>query len=340
MSPFISACLRPTALATAILSALPLMAKADDTSPVVSSSTVTLSNLRFELVDINPNDGITPSVSFDLTGQLSVTDVSGTTSTSYSNALLPLTPTTLVSSNGHSSITTTADSVTLKSFTTLQDALSASSGFTTTPGYNDGNTGSNNSANLSVSNPQSIAGNLTGMNFGQFTLSANTILRITGTATSSSTLDATPLLAALPGNAQNPAVWINKYPNYQAATLALGKLTVAQNGDASSITGLQGSAATLAYPPSLSVSQTSTAASYTQSQAFDLVFTNLGDTSTVGDVLWTLGASEQLSTGWSYLLPDVIVPPPDVPGIPEPSTYALMGLGLVGIALTRRRIAR
>lgn len=337
MSPFISACLRPTALASAILSALPLMARAGDTSPVVSSSTVTLSNLRFELIDLNANDGVTPSVSFDLTGQLSISGplASNTSSSTYSNTLLPSTPTTVVSDSGRSSITTTADSVTLKSVTTVQDLLSTNPNFTTSLGYNYGYMGNNNRADLSVNNPQSIANNLTALSFGQFTLSANTILRITGTASSNSSLDATGLLGAMPNGASNPTLSINKYPDPSAVGLALGKINAIQNGDMITPTGLQGSLATVPTHPTLSVDQTNPTASDTQSQDFELVYTNLHSASVTGDVSFSLSAINDLSVNWNYSLPDT-----GVPSIPEPATYALMGLGLVGIALTRRRITR
>lgn len=335
MSPFISACLRPTALAAAILSALPLMARADDTSPVVSSSTVTLSNLHFELIDLNPNDGVTPSVTFDLTGQLSISGIAGADSvtSTYSNTLLPSTPTTVVSANGRSSIVTTADSVTLKSVTTLQDLTAAGVNFATTSGFTTNYWNGNSSANVSVNNPQSVAGSLAPLSFGQFTLSANTILRITGTVTSSSSLDAAPLLQALPTTASNPTLWINKDPYPSSTQLAIGKLDIQHSGSTINVLDVQGSMAGLPVHPGLSVDQTNTKASDTQSQGFELIYTNLHGASETGDVLWTLGASNNLNMRWTYLIPDV-------PSIPEPSSYALMGLGLVGIALARPRIAR
>ncbi|RTL30373.1 MAG: PEP-CTERM sorting domain-containing protein [Burkholderiales bacterium] len=340
MSPFIRACLRPTALAIGILSVLPLTARADDTSAVVASTTVTLSNLHYELVNLQPNGGSIPAVSFDWTGQLSTTrgfqfpdpDVSQT----YGNTLLPASPTTVTGTNGLTSISTTADSVTLQSVTTLQNLQAGGQQISNDPGFHSLNWYNYNSAGLSLSNPNSVAGGLFGMaDFGQFTLSANTALRITGTMASTSSLDLTPLLNALTTGTSGTTGTITASANSNGigpnAQLMLGKLQVNQdsNGNIPSI-GVQGSAFSL-NNANLSVSNAQPTASDSNSQAFELVFTNLHDTAQTGDLMLSLNASSGIYAGMSYVIPDV-------PSIPEPSTYALMGLGLVGITLTRRRI--
>lgn len=346
MSPFISACLRPTALATAILSTLPVIARADDTSPIVSSSSVTLSNLHYELVNLQPNGGSTPTVSFDWTGQLSTTNGSSgpltDASQTYGNTLLPASPITLSGTNNSTSISTTPNGATLRSVTTLQNLQAGGEQITNDPGFHALNWNNYNSAGLSLSNPNSVAGGfLDRADFGQFTLSANTALRITGTVTSTSSLDLTPLLNALTAGTSGTAETITASANSNGfgfgvapnVQLLLGKLQVNQDntGNESSL-GVQGSAFAL-YNANLSVSNAQPTASDSNSQAFELVFTNLHDTAQTGDLMLSLNASSGIYAGMSYVIPDV-------PSIPEPSTYALMGLGLVGITLTRRRITR
>lgn len=83
----------------------------------------------------------------------------------------------------------------------------------------------------------------------------------------------------------------------------------------------------------------------TDSQIVALTFANVGNTEMQAYLDLFVQASTYLTaersvsntqTTYGDPVPDTPVLPP-IPGIPEPSTYALMGLGLVGIVMARRR---
>jgi hypothetical protein len=83
------------------------------------------------------------------------------------------------------------------------------------------------------------------------------------------------------------------------------------------------------------------------SKDFMLTFANLSDDpAEVGFGIFVDSTVTQQFQGYSSQTvtelgdPVVVVTPPPVPGIPEPSTYALMGLGLVGMAAAVRRARR
>jgi len=70
-------------------------------------------------------------------------------------------------------------------------------------------------------------------------------------------------------------------------------------------------------------------------QDFEFTVVNFGDSNLTGLIALQLTVGSDLSLYAQRF--SEITPPIDIPAIPEPSTYALMGLGLVGIATVARR---
>jgi hypothetical protein len=130
MSALIRTPLRPVMLACAIALCSHATAQAAG-DPIVAQSTVTLSGLSFQLIDLTPGDGIAPSLSFQTEGIIdtsnSVYDEASDSylpgGPTYSNSLLPTTPVNYTTPDGLSTVTSTSNSVTLQSQLPLSQVL-------------------------------------------------------------------------------------------------------------------------------------------------------------------------------------------------------------------------
>lgn len=169
--------LRALAVAAALcLSASPVLA--------ASSASVLLSNVQLLLVDLNPDDGISPSVSFgsgssrgDASASFTQPGSSGSETASFNGLFGAWSPGSAAVSGPYSS----ASSVLAGSGTATGSVLSTT-GNGTAPGSGfclPGDSGFNTCFNASASFSASLAPLDT---FGQFVLSANTLLVLTADA--------------------------------------------------------------------------------------------------------------------------------------------------------------
>ncbi len=325
--------LRPASLALAAALCLGSSAQAAS-DPLLAQTSLTLNGLSFQLIDLTPDDGIAPSLNFqtqvfiDISRQGAGDMTPDYLGQPYQNSLLPP-PQAYISADGMGSLTSTADSVTLQSQLPLSQLLPQPSP-TDEAGtvdrvtrdafqdmdmfvadgvhkFADGNQGSIGAYGL------------------PFTLGAGTGLVLQGTASTHLTFDGSALRTEL--DAYGYEFW-----NLNA------KLDADVMFSMSDIDGMD-------LPNMLWFSKASSmkfdqdsmndTLSATKSQSFKFSLLNPHDTEMAGSVLLSLGIGSHLTLDASRT--EITDPPIDIPAIPEPSTYALMGLGLVGIAAVARR---
>ncbi len=345
MSHMVRMGLRPASLALAAALCFGTHVQAAD-GPIVAQSTLTLSGLSFHLIDLTPGDGIAPSLSFQTQGIVDSANSaydeandswvhSGPT---YSNSLLPSTPLNYVSPDGLSTVTSTANSVTLQSQIPLSQILPV----VTPPNvygsddylYN----GASTSTDLAVGefSPEALQ---------PFTLSAGTVLVVRGTLSGSFSLDATALQAELTANGYTD--WSLSQTAYSDGGFIMAAQLNDLADEAGVISGLSGSQVNgivtnfwndgTSY---LSNTDGELLRQVSASKDFEFTLTNLGSSDMTGVLTLGLMAGSYLNLDASrpsLWTPPIDLPPIDVPAIPEPSTYALMGLGLVGIVAVARR---
>lgn len=313
----------------AVAAALPVYAQAD----VATTASAQITALSYRLIDLNPNDGITPTVTFN-----NVTHITANYNSDYfledslpivrdeTASYIGLVPettlnTSLKGASGTASAQGYAVSASLLASETLAHAdpsqrdyqgfgLSSDAGLGVNPGMYD-----------DMGNPMSI------------TLSANTALIVTGVANIKGQFDAEAFYAqaaTLPGFRN-----LSMFPWDMvgaSVTLSLGTQSYEQDAYGNLIvTTSNSSSATLA--------NSMDNASFDYTKELSAQFANLTD----ADANVTLGIQANAhvhlmgSLDFTEALPIDPNPPVITPSVPEPGTYLLMGLGLAGIGLARRR---
>ncbi|MDD2977948.1 PEP-CTERM sorting domain-containing protein [Aquabacterium sp.] len=332
MSDMVRMGLRPASLALAAALCFGSSAQAAD-DPLVAQASVTLSGLSFQLIDLTPGDGIAPSLSFQTEGIIDMWNTvydeasdswlhSGPT---YSNSLLPTTPVNYTTPDGLSTVTSTSNSVTLQSQVALSQVLPPLS---PPDGTGTGDYVSNwagTGTDLAVGAPYDGG-------YQSFTLGAGTGLVLRGTLSTQFTVDSSAVQNEMEANGYD--TW-----SLTGGGDSSGSFVMAAK--ANELFDIYGNLEGFEWQQGNNVqlyvsrwswhgsSEDNTMLNQSESQDFEFTVVNFGDSTLTGvlalqlDVYSNVGVSaEHFST---------------IPTIPEPSTYALMGLGLVGIAAVARR---
>jgi len=341
MSDMVRMGLRPASLALAAALCFGSSAQAAD-DPLVAQASVTLSGLSFQLIDLTPGDGIAPSLSFQTQGIIDSSNmVYAETSDSwlpagptYSNSLLPSTPLNYVSADSLSSITSTGNSITLQSNLPLSQVLPA---LTSPDGTGIGdyvNHGLMTGTDLNLGNP--FEGT-----YQSFTLGAGTGLVLRGTLSNYTSVDRTAVQSALEANGYD--WWSLSIGGNNAGIFQMAEQFT--DNYPNGYLMKQGNVVELVDDHFVTYDSTyyddGISQSHSASSEFEFTVVNFGDSDLTGMVALNLMTNSDLNlnaTRYSIIPPAIGVPEDlYIPAIPEPSTYALMGLGLVGIATVARR---
>lgn len=316
--------LTPITAATAM--AITMIGSAQAADPVLVSTKASLSNLTFQLIDLDPTDGITPWIQFSTQGTLDTGYYGGgsgsTTFSSPINNPLPAQTQTATSPDGNA--------IAVAGPTSLQASSSITLGqlapITTYASIGSG-------ANVSVS------GNVapdTGIPYPSMTLSANTLLIIRGSASVQVNRDLSSLQTAL--NAST-ADWMNITGYNMSASTSIGLSTSTYDPNTgtdsstyssfSLFTPNDGSLYTTLYknndPTGLPLTE-----SYTSAVTpFSVQLANTGASNIVADF-----SASAVASGYLEIAPVYVSQQPPVP---EPSTYFLTGLGLVAAGAVARK---
>lgn len=345
MSHLVRTPLRPAMLACAIALCCHanVQAAAD---PLVAQASLSLSGLSFQLIDLTPNDGIAPSLSFQTQGMIDTWNSAYDEATDsyiylgpqFQNSLLPSSPLTHVTPDGMSTLTTTSNSATLQSQVTVSQILPS-----LTPPNTEGV--DDYVSNWTTTGTDLTVGNAFPGEFQQFTLGAGTALVVRGSLSGSYSVDGTAIQAELAANGYTD--WSLYHTGRSDAAFIMAAQVHDLTSEPGSFAGLIGNQVNgivtslyndgANYLGSADGELTLHAAA---SKDFEFTLTNLGSADMTGVMALNLTVGSDLSlyaSRPSLWTPPIDLPPIDVPAIPEPSTYALMGLGLVGIAAVARR---
>jgi hypothetical protein len=378
----------------AVAAALSLAAAAAQAESPYLSASIKLSNLSFQLIDLNPNDGVAPSMTILTKGNLSVTPFD-TYSVGFGNdpvtTVVPFASQAITGSplvdfsaqSGGVGVSTTSNSLSMQTSVKASELIAKPATVETntydygpqvaTYTYSSQVSGGGNDGTLSLVGSRQAGWNDPLVYSAK--LSANTALIVTGQAAVDVHIDRTMLDTAyqqvladygtpelgttIDANSMARAYITMSLYSSASDGLSSGGFTTGQDSYSSSsfrlgtevyadaLSGIQ------LYDPSTGFSDIVNGNTHdiNKQRTFSLVsFNNTGldiDLSLDLQAQVTALQSVQRSTSTStytdnpnYVppeLPPFVTPDPSVPTIPEPSTYALMGLGLVGIALASRR---
>ncbi len=312
--------------APGLVLAAALVSSAHAADPVLMSSSASLSNLTYQLIDLDPTDGITPWVQFSLGGNLDPGYYSGSPNaisfTPPTNSFLPGQTTTATSSNGSAQAIAGPSQLLTSSSVSLSQVTPISSPMTSM----------GNGASATVS---SVTDPNTGTSVTPaITLSANTLLIIKGSASVQMSRDLTSLQAAVDAST---ADWVN-VTAYQTAGISVTLSHQITSADGSSSTGtysdfslyspVDGTLTTSLYRGG-DPSQLPLTLNYTSGVTpFTVQWANTGASSAMADLSISTGGSTYLEA-----VPVYVSQPP----VPEPSTYVLTGLGLLAAGTVARK---
>lgn len=323
MRSFASTRFAPTALALA-LAALPVIAQADS---VIASHSAQLSNLRIELIDLDPSDGITPAFSYDA-------DLFGL----EGDSVIPTVPKdpsawmptkTFEYTDGGVHLSVGPDSVSAGTSWTLAQAVTGRE-------WQEGSAFNSDTVNFGR-RMQAVtfkAGTTSLFDFElpRFTLTANTQIVISGHASYSRELDTSALNEWLATSGydhytlQENAPFIGVMAQFRRDGEVPGEW-VEGNPDSFFMTSQDGTP--------LAVSDTSPGGVAALAENdFSITFSNATGTATSGLLLMSAVADPMLT----LVLTRSATPTP----VPEPASWALMGLGLAfgAVAMRKQRHTR
>lgn len=321
--------LTPVAAALTLATLLTNPARAADA--VLMSSTATLSDLTYQLIDLDPTDGITPWATFSISGFVGVGSPGSDTTYSSTTGLGPSQSILTATGNGSASALAGPNQIQVYSSIRTSDVLP----FNTTNGdyyYQPFASSSGTATTAGGVDPD------TGLIVPSVTLSANTLLVITGSATFQRTMDLTPLQSAV---AASGASYLS-IDGGSNSSITASLISQTNTNEGSNVNGADlnlYSPYDYLYGFVHATTQEGDAALISNYQStlspFKLSLANTNATSLDANLSSSLYTTSSLRVAAYY--PDTT---PPQPAVPEPSTYILTGLGLFAAgAVARKRSA-
>jgi hypothetical protein len=322
---------RLTPIAAALSLAALVTGPAHAADSVLVSSTATLSNLTYQLIDLDPTDGITPWAKFSIGGFIGAGNIDTDTGYLSASGLGP--NQTLITALPDGSASASAGPNQLQVYTSIRtsDVLpfnSANIDYYTYQPY------------VAKAGSSSAGGGYdpdTGAALPSVTLSANTLLVIKGSASLQQTTDFTSLQAALAASGSGAdylTVDANSNTSITAHLLSITNTPEGSNANGSDLNlyaPYSYAYGTIhATPQDGDVSLTSSFESGLS--PFKLTLANTDTTSLDADLTATIATSSSLRVTAVYPYTQ-----PPQPAVPEPSTYVLTGLGLLAAGAVARK---